>query len=163
MDWFSYLHHLIGADAPDILWWQMCIRAAIIFAAGLVLIRVFARHATGQQTALGIVLAFIIGSNLSRAITGNARFLPTLASTTWLAILYWVSGYAAARWRSFGWLVKGSPITLVSGGRRDLAAMRRATVSEGDIEEAARDAGIGDPGEIREAVLERNGKISVLK
>jgi len=56
MDWF---HHIIGPDKPQILWWQECIRALLIFVFGLVLIRLFGRRAFGRQNALDIIFAII--------------------------------------------------------------------------------------------------------
>lgn len=55
-------HDLIGA-ANDITWWQMSLRAALIFLFGLLLLRLFGPKAFGKQTPVDIVLAIIMGSN----------------------------------------------------------------------------------------------------
>lgn len=93
-------HDLIGSKG-DILWWQMSIRAVLIFLFGLVLIRLFGRRAFGKQTALDIVLAIVVGSNLSRALTANAPFFPTLAATAAIVLLFWLLSSLSARWQSF--------------------------------------------------------------
>lgn len=159
MDWF---HHIIGPDKPQILWWQECIRALLIFVFGLVLIRLFGRRAFGRQNALDIIFAIIIGSNLSRTLTGGAEFFPTLAATAVMAFVYWVSDHIAARWALFSRLVKGTPIPLTRDGKLDPKAMKRSGVSEGDIEESARTSGLPSLKTLRQAILERNGKISTI-
>lgn len=157
------LDHLIGSDAQHILWWQMSIRAVLIFLFGLTVIRLFGRHAFGKQTPLDIVLAIVIGSTFSRALTGNARFIPTLVAMFVLVLCFWLFSHVAARWPPFGRLVKGEPVSLVHEGRLDDGRMRWTGVSERDIEEAARQSGLSGLSDVREAVLERSGKISTIR
>jgi uncharacterized membrane protein YcaP (DUF421 family) len=164
MDWselYGDVHGLIGSKG-DIAWWQMSIRAVLIFVFGLVLIRLFGRRAFGKQTPLDIILAIVVGSNLSRALTANAPFLPTLAATVAIVLLFWLSSNLSARWRSFSRLVKGDPIWLIRDGEPDGKKMKRAGISEGDIAEAARESGLAGLGGVDEAVLERSGKISTI-
>jgi uncharacterized membrane protein YcaP (DUF421 family) len=166
MDWPGLnrgFHDLIGSDKGAILWWQMSVRALLVFLFGLVLIRLFGRRAFGKQTALDIVLAIVVGSNLSRALTANAPFFPTLAATAAIVLLFWLLSSLSARWQSFSRLVKGNPIWLIRDGRPDKKKMRRAAVSEGDIDEAARQSGLAGIRGVDEAVLERSGKISTIE
>ena len=163
MEKIQSLQDLIGHGASDVLWWQMCIRGVVVFLFGLVLIRLFGRKAFGKQTPLDIVLAIIIGSNLSRALTANARFAPTLAATALIALLYWLLEHLAIRWPGFSRLVKGKPIQLIRNGRQDRGTMRRAAVGEGDLDEAARMSGLNGASDLQEAVLERSGGISATR
>lgn len=156
------IDQLIGSSAQDILWWQMSLRAMLVFLFGLCIIRLFGRHAFGKQTPLDIVLAIVIGSNLSRTITGSARFFPTLVATFVLALCFWILSHLAARWRFFGRVVKGASVPLIEGGHLDRKRMLRSGISEPDIEEAARQAGLSGLDDIKEARLERSGKISTL-
>lgn len=163
MDWRESLYAVIGPDEGNpILWWQMSIRGLVIFLIGLLLVRFFGRQAFGRQTPLGIVLSIIAGSNLSRALTGNSPFVATVAATIGLVIAYWIMNHLAARSPGFGWLVKGPALPLTREGRLDRGLMRRHATSEGDIEEAARRAGIACTEDVAEAVIERSGKISVI-
>ena len=76
------LHALIGSQGDDITWWQMSLRAALIFLLGMLMVRFAATRAFGKWSALDIILAVVVGSNLSRAMTGSAPFLPTIVATT---------------------------------------------------------------------------------
>jgi uncharacterized membrane protein YcaP (DUF421 family) len=163
MDFLASLQNLIGQDERHILWWQMSIRALIVFVFGLVLIRLFGRRVFGRQNPLDIVIAIVIGSNLSRTLTGNSKFLPTLAATITLVLIFWLSDHLAARWPFFSRLTKGLPVKLARGGELDQERMRRHAVSKGDVEEAARTSGLCGVDDLEGAVLERNGKISAIK
>jgi len=163
MDWLDTLHALVGREDGDITWQQMSLRAAIIFIYGLVLLRIAHKRVLGKWTALDFVLSIIIGSNLSRALTGSAPFVPTLIATTVLIALHTLLVDLAARFEPLGPLLKGRPAKLIADGVVDRRAMRRHAVGEHDLQEALRSSGVTDPTQVREAYLERGGEISVIK
>ena len=162
MEWLNGLHDLVGREG-EINAWQMSARAAIIFFFGLVLLRFAHKRLLGKWSALDFVLAIIVGSNLSRTLTGGAPFAETLAATVVLVALHWVLCTLAARVPALGPLLKGSPARLIHDGVVDNAAMRRHAVGDHDLQEALRGAGVGDVAVVREAYLERSGEISVLR
>lgn len=156
------LYAIIGESKDQILWWQESIRAVIIFFYGVVLIRVLARRAFGKQSTLDILLAIVIGSNLSRVITGSAPFIQTIIATAVIFVLYWLIEHLAARSQFLEFLFKGRPIELMRNGRLRKTAMVLTGTSHGDIEEAARESGKANLSKVSAAVLERSGKISTL-
>ena len=162
MEWLDGLHGLIGREG-EITAWQMSLRAAIIFIYGLALLRLAHKRLLGKWSALDFVLAIVIGSNLSRALTANAPFWETLAATALLVALHWLLCTIAARAPALGPLLKGQAARLIHDGVVDAAAMRRHAVGEHDLQEALRGAGVADVATVREAYLERSGEISVLK
>lgn len=157
------LHDLIGRDGADITALQMVVRAALVFVVGLVLVRLAGKRVFGQWGALDIILSVIIGSNLSRIITGNAPFIPTLCASFVLVGLHWGLAYAAVLVEPLGVLVKGKPVRLVCEGEVDRRAMRRNGVGEHDLQQALRCAGVANIESVNAAYLERSGAISVLK
>lgn len=156
-------HHWVGSDTGDITWWQMTLRGAILFLWGLVLIRLGARRAFGRNTAFDIVLAVVIGSNISRAITANAPFFPTVIATTALVLLHSLLTHVSCHSRLFGRVVKGREKRLVINGRLDRAAMLRSGITEEDLREAARLKGAPDLDQVAEAYIERSGDISIIR
>ena len=135
----------------------------LIFVYGLALVRLAGRRVFGKWAALDIIVSIVVGSNLSRALTGNAHLWGTLAATTLLMALHWVLSHAAARSPGLSHLLEGRSIHLSGGGQVDERALARHAVSEADIQEALRSAGLQDPTRTRRIVLEPSGKISVLK
>lgn len=154
---------LIGhGTSMEITWWQMSIRAVLIFFFGIALLRIAGRRAFGRQSAIDIVLAVLIGSNLSRALTGGAPFFPALAGSAALVALYWLSIHVTQRFHWVGFVMKGAHTVLVRDGRPDPAAMRRAGVSDQDLHEAVRSQCTEQLADVKLATLERNGHISVV-
>jgi uncharacterized membrane protein YcaP (DUF421 family) len=157
------LDAVIGRDNHDITWWQMSIRAALILAVGLALVRGSGKRAFSREAPLDIVITIVLGSNLSRALTGNAPFLPVIVSSAVMVALYRAlsqmtrRGGMAERW------IKGNPITLIRDGEVEASGLHRSSMSREDLIEALRAKGVDDPARVHLATLERGGQISVLQ
>lgn len=102
------------------------------------------------------------------AVIGRTALLsvPTLGSG-WaaLATLFAVQCAARAvrRRRRASALLDRPSVLLVADGRRDVEAMRRAGVTEDDLRQRLRLAGIGSWEQAGRVVLERTGEISVVR
>lgn len=150
----------------DITALQECARAALVFFYGLVMLRLSGRRTFAQMSAVDLVISIIIGSNLSRAMTGGAPFWGTLASVALLVALHLLLVHALARHDMLARWVEGRPILLARDGRVDEQARRRCKISHADIEEALRGHGLDGMAEadkVAKLVLEPSGKISVIR
>lgn len=156
----------IFGGAKDITVLQECARAALIFFYGLVMLRLSGRRTFAQMSAVDLVISIVVGSNLSRAMTGGAPLLGTLAAVALLVALHLMLAYAVARHSGFARLVEGTPILLAHNGVVDERARLRCKISQADLAEALRMHGVDGLAELertRKLVLEPSGKISVIK
>lgn len=153
----------IFGSGSDLAWYQECARAAVIFVYGLVLVRIAGRRIFGKWSALDIVVSIIIGSNLSRALTGGAQLGGTLAATTLLVALHWVLARLVAASPGLSRIVEGGPVELARHGEPKGSLRRLYGVSEADLGEALRQSGVEDIAAARVVTLEPSGKITVLK
>jgi uncharacterized membrane protein YcaP (DUF421 family) len=153
----------LGREAKDITVLQMALRAAVTFAVTLVIVRLGKKRLMGGNTAFDVIVGVIIGSTVSRGLTGNAPLASTLAAAAAIVAMHWTVSALAVRGRWFSRLAKGEPVLLVSEGRIDPDALRRAHMTEGDLEEALRSQGMSDIESVAEARLERSGRVSVIE
>lgn len=156
------LSDLFGTS-EHILWWQECARAGVVFVYGLILVRVAGRRAFGKWSALDIIVSIIVGSNLSRALTGGAPLLSTIAATTLLMALHWVLARGVARSALLSRLVEGDSIELARSGVARPIVLARNGISDKDFTEALRQAGVERVSDTRLVTLEPSGKITVIK
>jgi uncharacterized membrane protein YcaP (DUF421 family) len=162
-DTWKTMRWLLGLDIRDLAAWQMALRALIVYVAAIVMIRVSDKRFIGKNTAIDVVLGIVLGSVVSRAITGNAPFFPALGAGFVLVGLHWLIAAFAFRSRRFGALVKGSERTLISEGEVHRDNVRVSHISENDLREALRlQAHLNNPSEVKTALLERNGDISII-
>lgn len=151
----------LNEDSLDVH--HMALRAIVVFTFAVVIVRLGKKRFIGENTAFDVILGVMLGSILSRAITGQSPFVPTLGAALVLVALHWVLSKIAIRSELFGTLIKGSARTLVTDGVVDWKAMKRSNLSEGDLREALRlKARLSGWAQVREARLERNGEISVI-
>lgn len=63
----------------------------------------------------------------------------------------------------FGRFLEGSPVLLINDGKLEHAAMRANSLDLEDLKEAARlSHGLDDMEDVRQATLERDGKIAIV-
>jgi uncharacterized membrane protein YcaP (DUF421 family) len=143
---------------------QMGLRAIVVFVVALAILRLGGRRFLGRYSAFDWVLGIILGSVLSRAISGTAPFLPTLGVSALLVMLHWSIGAVAMRWHGLGDVIHGTPVTLVEGGELREPEMRRSHLTREDLlEELRAQIHSEDLEDVERAVLERNGRISVIE
>jgi uncharacterized membrane protein YcaP (DUF421 family) len=142
---------------------QMGLRAAIVYVVTVLMVRLAKKRFMGRATAFDVILGIMLGSIVSRAVTGNAPFLPALAATAVLIAMHWLFSSIAMRWHGFGFAIKGSPRLLIRDGRIDGHALRKSHMTEHDLWEDLRGKSVSDLRQVAEAHLERNGSLSVVK
>ncbi len=157
-DWLG-----LGRDIGDVNALQMALRAILIYAVSLGLVRLGSRRFLAQATAFDFIIAIMIGSIMSRAINGSAPFLPTLAAGAVLVGLHWLLGALTARTDWLGPIVKGNAVVVIRDGNVIERATKRAELSLHDLEQAMRlKARLTDLSKVKLAYLERNGDISII-
>lgn len=157
------LHHLLGAEGAPIAWWQMTLRAAVIFVYATALYRIAALRAFGASAPLDMAMTVIVGSSLSRALTANAPLIPVLAATAGLVALHMAVAHMARQSPLLSWMAKGRSVQVIADGEIDRHAMRRAGLGPRDLEAQLRQKGLTDPSTVRAAHVERNGDFSVIR
>lgn len=168
-EWFQRLgealERIFGGDYPPerLETYQVAARAAVVYLIGLIVVRVGKSRLISRLTALDIILGFILGSLLSRAITGHASISGTAVASAVLVFMHWLFTKLACRWHSFGTLIKGHVRPLIIDGQLQYDAMRNSNLSEHDVMEELRLHGVDDVHEVARAYKERNGEISVIK
>jgi uncharacterized membrane protein YcaP (DUF421 family) len=153
----------VGLEAKDLSAPQMAARAALIYVVTLIFIRMAKKRFLAGASAFDVVVGIIVGSIASRTITGNAPLLPSTAAVAAIVAMHWLFSAVAVRSHAFGKLIKGSSRLLVQDGQVDEEILRKVHMTHRDLEEALRQQGVEDAGQVKEARLERDGSISVIE
>lgn len=160
----EFLEWVFGTgEAKDLTILQMAARAVAVYIMTLVIIRLGKKRFMGRATAFDVIVGIVLGSIASRAITGNAPMIPSMASAAVVMALHWLFSALAVRWHRFGWMIKGGNTVIVRDGKVDEEALCAAHMSSRDLEESLREQGASDVSGIAEARLERDGSVSVIK
>jgi uncharacterized membrane protein YcaP (DUF421 family) len=143
---------------------HVSLRAFVVLIVTLLMTRMAEKRFLARINALDAILAFILGSMLSRAINGSAPFFPTLAGGFVLVLVHRAIATLAYRSERLGNLVKGQEEVVINEGKLQEKALRRNHVTRKDLfEELRLNGNLETPAKVKKAVIERSGEISVIK
>lgn len=144
-------------------WWEFVLRAAAVYLVLLVLIRLSGKRTMGQFTPFDMLLIVLLGNAVQNSLLGTDSSLGgglLLAAT--LIAFNWAIAFVTSRSQRAERLVEGVPVVLARDGRLFRSVLRREFVSEDDFNEALRQNGQMTLEDVRIALLETNGSISVV-
>ena len=153
----------VSLKAEDIQFWQVALRGVLVYAALIVILRFAKKRSLGRATALDVVIVITIGSLASRGITGNAPLGNSLAAVIALLAMHWLVSLVTRDHSTISDWIKGRPRRIIADGVVDEKALVAAHMSDDDLAEDLRQQGVADPKDVKLAMLERSGQLSVLK
>lgn len=143
---------------------DMVLRAIAIYLVLMVVFKIAGRRALLQMTSFDLILLLIISEATQQALLGN-DFSVTGAALTiiTLVVVDILFGTLKKYVKGAENLIDGTPVVLVENGQMLENKMREADITRDDIMVSARNnLGIADLAEIKFAILERNGHISII-
>lgn len=122
------------------------------------------RREVAQMTVFDLIVLLILSNVLQNAMIGpeNSVTGGLIGAATILAI-NWLVGRAAFSSRWFERAVEGVPLLLVHSDHLVESNLRRANISREELFSNLRSQGVFAVTDVRAAVLEPSGKLSVLK
>lgn len=157
------IHKLFG-EGKELNALQMGDRAFVMFFITLVLIRVAGMRAFGQKSAFDMIIVIMLGAILSRAVTGDSAFFPTVVAGAALAIVHRLLALISVYNDTIGSIVKGNKTILFKNNKVVKKNMINCSVSYKDLEEEVRlILNETTMDNVEEIFMERSGKISIIK
>jgi uncharacterized membrane protein YcaP (DUF421 family) len=142
---------------------EIVIRASVVFAALFLLTRGVSKRSLGDMSPFEMLLLVTVGDIVQQGITQEdmsitGAVLAVTAFGFWISVLTWVT------WRSdrARRLIEGVPVVLVRDGVPVDAALAVEQLPLDEVLEAARQNGVEHLESIKLAVLEVNGRISII-
>ena len=147
----------------SIPWWELVIRALLIYAVFFVGLRLFGKRELGQFTTFDLVLILLVANALQPAITGPDNSV-TGGIIIILTLLLLNRGMALlrSRWPWLDNLIEPPPTVIARDGQWLEKAMEEEGLSLEDGKMALREHGVAKVDAVKLAVLEEDGSISVI-
>lgn len=143
---------------------ESILRAAAIYVALLIIMRLAGKRSLSQITAFDFVLLLIIGEATQQALLGQDYSITNaLLVIMTLVVLDVGLSLLKLRSRRLDQVLDDMPLVIVEDGKPLSDRMRKLRVDEQDVLSAARlHQGLERLDQIRYAVLERSGGISII-
>ena len=139
------------------------LRTVVVYFALLLLLRVAGKRELGQMTPFDLVVLLIISNAVQNAMVGPDT---SLTGGLLAAAVLVLTNYVVVRFAlRLGWLsrrVIGTPTLLVHDGKLIAEHCRQEGVTEDEVLQALREHGVDELSEVKSAVLEVDGTISVV-
>ncbi len=148
--------------------WSGVLRVLIIapaaYAALVLILRVSGKRTLSKLNAFDFVITIAIGSTLASIITSKSLALVEgLVALGFLVAMQFRVTAASVRFGGFNRVIKAEPALLLRDGRMLTRVMRRARITAGEIEAAARGAGVERPDQLEAVFLETDGSLTALR
>jgi uncharacterized membrane protein YcaP (DUF421 family) len=130
----------------------------------LLTVRVLTRRPGAQMTLFEFVIVFLIGGVIILATVGKDRSVTNcvLAILT-VCLMHRGISFLKSRYPAFGAVIDGTPLVVLRNGHWVREAMESTRIDPQDVMAAARTKGLKSIHQVKYAILERNGSISIIK
>ncbi|SAL05187.1 hypothetical protein AWB81_07055 [Caballeronia arationis] len=154
----------IFGEGKDLGSLQMAARAVAVFFGALAFIRIAGRRSFGQRSPFDYVVAILLGATLSRVIVGASPAIPTAVASLVIVLIHRVLAWACVRLPALERIVVGSEREIYKDGKFDEEQMSAALITRTDVFETARqELHTTTLDDVRAAILERNGQVSLIR
>ena len=140
------------------------LRGAAIYIGLLIILRFSGRRTMGEMTAFDFVLLLILAETTQQALLGDDFSITNalLLITTLVGIDILLS-HLKTRYHAIDRWLDGLPMVIVENGNVLKERLNKSRIDEGDVLSAARRLqGLERMDQIKYAVLEANGEISII-
>jgi uncharacterized membrane protein YcaP (DUF421 family) len=144
-------------------WWELVFRSLVVYGFLLALLRLTGKRQVGQLAPFDLVLLLVLSNSVQNSMNaGDSSLVGGLISASTLVGLNYLVGLVTYRSKRLEAIVEGHPQVLVHNGQLLERVMASAQLTRHELHAALRQAGCASLDEVRVAILENNGAISVV-
>ena len=131
----------------------------------ILLVRIVGLRSFSKMTSFDFIMTIAMGSLVgsSARVTELDQFIQACAAMAGLFLIQFLIAKGREIWDPFGGLVQNEPLLLMKDGEILQDALNVSRVARGDLVAKLRANNVHDFSEVRAAVLETTGDVSVIK
>ncbi len=149
---------------PGISLAEKILRPVMVYLFLFLAFRLSRKRELSQSTLFDFLIVLLISNVVQNAIIGQDNsVVGSFAGVLTLLGLSWGFDRLTSRGKEARKILEGGPVLLVYNGKVLEQGMEKEAITRDDLQTALRKQGIGSLCEVRYAVLEIDGQISVIK
>ncbi len=142
---------------------DLVLRSFVAFLFILLLTRIVGRRELSTMEPFDLILLVVIGDLVQQGVTQNDESVTgAFIVLSVMTLMTAATAYLNFKFRRLRPVIEGRPMVLVENGKAIEGNLKRERVTVGELEAEARMQRVPDIDAIRLAVLETNGRISVI-
>lgn len=142
---------------------NVVLRAALAYWILLIAVRLIGRRTASMMAPFDLVVLFLFAGATITSVLGEDHSVVAAYSTVCtIGLNHLGVSWLKARSPMFGRLIDGTPVVIYEKGQWHDNRMRRMRIERSDVMAAVRQSGLQRLEQIAYAVVERDGKVSVV-
>ncbi|MBC7845418.1 MAG: DUF421 domain-containing protein [Flavobacterium sp.] len=142
---------------------DIIIRSASVYLFMLIAIRIFGKKELSQLNSADVILILLISNSVQNSMVGsNISLLGGLAAASVLFAINFMLKKLMYKFPKFSELMQEKPEILIHDGKLDFKALSKLNITSDEIKEAIREHGIENFTDVKLAMLEIDGNISII-
>ena len=142
---------------------DVILRSAAVYLFMVVALRIFGKKELSQLNTTDVILILLISNSVQNAMVGsNTSLWGGLAAATVLFAINFILKKLMYRFKGFGNFIQQKPEILIHDGNLDFKTLSRLNITSEELKEAMREHGIEFFKDVKLAMLEIDGNISII-
>jgi uncharacterized membrane protein YcaP (DUF421 family) len=142
---------------------DIIVRSALVYFFMVIALRLFGKKELSQLNTADVILILLISNSVQNAMVGsNSSLLGGLVAALVLFIINYILKKIMYKYKSFNNLIQDKPEILIHNGKIDFKTLAQLEISSDELYEVIREHGIENFKEVKLAMMEIDGNISVI-
>jgi len=142
---------------------DIIIRSASVYLFMLIALRIFGKKELSQLNTADVILILLISNSVQNAMVGsNISLLGGLAAASVLFVINFTLKKLMFQFPKFRNFMQEKPEILIHDGKLDFKALSKLNITSEELQEAMREHGVEHFSDVKLAILEIDGNISII-
>jgi uncharacterized membrane protein YcaP (DUF421 family) len=147
----------------SLVWWEFILRGIIIYIFLILILRLTGKRQIGQMAPFDLVLLLVLSNAVQNSMNGGDNsVLGGMISAATLVGLNWLVGDLTYKSKRAEAIIEGRPELLIHDGKLFEKALEHCKITRHELMSALREAGCARVEDVRVAMLENDGSVSVI-
>ena len=143
-------------------WWELIIRALIVYVFLIALLRLTGKRQIGDFSPFDLILLLILSDAVQNSMSaGDNSLIGGLIIATTLVLINYLMGLITFKSQKIESVIEGSPQVIIHKGKICEDVMIDAKITRQELDSNLRQAGFFEIKDVKLAILENNGNVSV--
>jgi hypothetical protein len=147
----------------SIHWWELIVRGLLVYIFLILILRATGKRQIGQMSPFDLVLLMVLSNAVQNSMSGGDNSVTAgLILAVTLVAANWIVGKITTYSKTMESLIDGNPQILFHNGKVYDSTLSSAQITRQELMAAIHKAGYAEMDQIRAAILENDGTISVI-
>lgn len=148
----------------EVAWFEPVIRGVAIYVIIFFLVRFMGKKQLAKFTPFDLVLLMIISEAIQNGISGDDHSITgSLISVSVIIAMNMFFNIVLTKFPSMEKFIDGQPVVIILNGKMFKKVLKEQKITEAEVFEALREHEVMNPEDVKCAILEKDGNISVIK